>query len=969
MTRLSLFLAVLTAVCATVAGDSSGAASNYPSPLKLLKTTSTSVPTSMKIGTTTGTVFTAATTTPAQNATGYYVFAPNGSSTTAAALPTIHPDATGWVLEPAGGATGFPAGPWTFTVKTQANTTTAGKAILTVGMWKGTLGGSGFTATGTIIDPSAGDDPAAQDLRAAVSQPKSTAVAYNLTKFSLAAGETLFVELWRHQTAGINDPVALDREVDLLVNDGGSAITHPVPDDTAPAHALSVTPLSGSTSYDSATKTIYYVGSGAGSFRLRDAITDSGSGPLQVTYPLVSTSGWTHAAETVSTGPTYSSSAYSWTAGSTSSPGAQSIVAEDNALQSSTRTLTLTNDTAGPTGQSVALNGGPTFTTLSVPLTLVKGTDAGAGVAGGSGVVERASATATAGSCGSFGSWAPVTLVGGADTSVATGNCYRYRYTISDVLGNTSSPSAPSADAVVDASSSSSSSSPAAGSTPAVAIGQPTEISGAGNQYFSSGTVWFRPDGAGSFALNATATGATSITFPDVSATAGWAGSTGGTDASSPFASPVAYSWTAGAVAPGSQTVKATTASGQLTGTVTISADSTPPSGQTITFGGGPFFATSVPLTIARGSDVGAGVDPAGDVVERAAAPLRSGTCGTFGPFAAVTLVNGADTSVTGGNCYRWQLKVKDNVGNVSAASTPSADAKVDSTPPTAPNLMFTGLVNAGATGNVVYYRPSTAGSFTVTAAATDAESNVTAYAFPTIPGFAQVGARASRTFDFTSSVSPPLGPLLVTATNAAGLTSPAASFTLAPDPTPPTLTARCNGAPCLGKAYAGPVTVALTGIDRAGSGLDTIRFTTNGTVPTKDAGLEYTSPMVVRSLTHLRVRAFDRAGNASNLLSLTIHSLADRLVFGAPVRLSVGPADRYLKARVSSTARAHVVAEMTGRAIKAPQRWRFILESGTWIVQLRLPETIKRGEAYSLRWTISAGPRRSTKVTQVTLR
>jgi hypothetical protein len=164
-------------------------------------------------------------------------------------------------------------------------------------------------------------------------------------------------------------------------------------------------------------------------------------------------------------------------------------------------------------------------------------------------------------------------------------------------------------------------------------------------------------------------------------------------------------------------------------------------------------------------------------------------------------------------------------------------------------------------------------------------------------------------------------------------------------------------------------VTVTFTGADRPGSGLNLIRFTTNGTVPTKDGGFEYTSPFTVRSLTHLTVRAFDRAGNASSPLSLTVRSLADQLVFGAPARLSIGSAARYLEARVSSTRRAHVLAVMTGPGLKAPGRWRFILEGGTWMVQLRLPETIERGGAYTVRWTVSAGTKSTSRTTQVTLR
>jgi hypothetical protein len=59
----------------------------------------------------------------------------------------------------------------------------------------------------------------------------------------------------------------------------------------------------------------------------------------------------------------------------------------------------------------------------------------------------------------------------------------------------------------------------------------------------------------------------------------------------------------------------------------------------------------------------------------------------------------------------------------------------------------------------------------------------------------------------------------------------------------------------------------------------------------------------------------------------------------------------------------------MTGRALKTPGSWRFLLESGAWIVRLQLPATIKRGEVCTGRWTVSAGTRRTAKLTQVTLR
>jgi hypothetical protein len=964
--RISLLFVVLAAAFAALAGDSSGAASNYPTPLNFRSTVG-SIAASAVLNGSIGTVDISTSNVSIDNATdnGWYVFAPRTQSSTRVSPFPSAPVGSGWLVDPAGGATGFPAGNWTFSVETvvPGATLDPGVAVLTVGMWKGTISGGAFMPNGPAILAPA-DDPGAHNLRASADQ--TTNATFPLPKFSVAAGETLYVELWRHQVGGIADAVAANRELDLVVNDGSSTITHPAADSTGPTHSFTVTPVTGSTSFTAGSNTLYFKGASAGSFTVTDTIADVGSGPLQVTFPLVSTSGWTHAAETV-TSP-FTSSDYSWTAGSTTSPGAQSIVGEDNALQTSTGTLTLTNDTTAPTGQSAALTGGPNFSTLSVPLTLTNGSDAGAGLDSASGVVERASATATNGSCGSFGSYATVTLVSGADTSVATAKCYHYRYTISDVLGNASSASAASSDALVDT------------TAPTVANAAPTEATtGADDQYFASATntIWFRPAGAGSFTLNATPTdaesGVASVAFPDVSATAGWSGSTGGTASASPYASPQAYTWTAGATAPGAKTLTVTNKAG-LTATtaLTISADSTAPAGQSIALTGGPYFTTaSVPLTISRGTDTGSGLDTTRDVVERASAPLTNGTCGTFGSFAAVTLHGGADTSVVSGNCYRWQLKVTDNVGNVSAASTAAtADAKVDTSAPSTPALLFTGLANAAAVGNVVFFRPASTGSFTVTASASDPESGVPTYTFPSITGFTVTGTGASRTFSFSSAVSAPLAPISVTATNGDGLTSPAATFTLVPDPGAPALIVRCNKLPCSStKAYAGAVTVTATATDTPGSGLDSIRYTTTGADPTPDEGLEYSNGLIVRELTTLKFRAYDVAGNASALVTVTIHSLADRLVFGAPLRVSVRPTGRYLQARVSSTKRARVLATMSGRGLKTPHRWRFTIGTGASIVQLRLPTAAKRPGTYNVRWTVTAGTKRAVKLTHVTLR
>jgi hypothetical protein len=702
--------------------------------------------------------------------------------------------------------------------------------------------------------------------------------------------------------------------------------------------------------------TLYYAptGSNSGSFTVT-ATASAVSGIASIDFPVVFGSD----SLTDTTSP-YSQT-YSWTS-SSSGPVTNTVVATDGDSTTASADFTLTPDTTAPSGQTVALSGGPAYSTLAVPLTLGNGTDGGAGIDTASGVVERASATLTSGSCGSFGSYATVTLSGGADTTVTSGNCYHYRYSISDLVGNTSGPSSASADARVDA------------TAPVVTDTAPTEGSGAADQYWNSGTdtLWFRPAAAGSFTLNATASDPYSpisqVAFPDVSATSGWAGSNGGVDTSSPYSSPVAYTWTAGAAAPGAKQVTATSSGGlTATDTITFSADSTPPTGQTVALSGGPWFTTqSVPFTLVAGSDAGSGVDAARGIVERASATLTNGACGTFGAFAALTLVGAADTGVASGNCYRYQYKATDNVGNVSTASTASADAKIDTTGPTVPSLRFTGLTNTGSSGNVVYYRPSGSGGFTISAASSDGESGIASYVFPAVSGFASAGSGPSRTYSFSNAAGVPATPLAVTATNGAGLTSAPASFTLVPDGTPPTLTVRCNGRPCLATTYSKAVSITATATDGTGSGIDTIRFTTDGTNPTADKGNEFERGLVARTLTHLKVRAYDKAGNPSNLVVLMIRSAADRLVFTAPPRLNVKMGAGYLFTTVRSSRRAIVSATLTGPKLKRAQRWRFLLESGTSIVKLRLPAGLARTGRYKVVWTARAGTQTTSKTTLV---
>jgi hypothetical protein len=118
---------------------------------------------------------------------------------------------------------------------------------------------------------------------------------------------------------------------------------------------------------------------------------------------------------------------------------------------------------------------------------------------------------------------------------------------------------------------------------------------------------------------------------------------------------------------------------------VLFASDILAPSGGSISYTNGVLNSTSVPIATANGSDGGSGVNAATTTVKRDVTPLTTSTetCATFpGTYATtVTLVGGADTSVTSGNCYRYEYLVSDKVGN-QAAYTSASVAKVDTSGP-----------------------------------------------------------------------------------------------------------------------------------------------------------------------------------------------------------------------------------------------------------------------------------------------
>ncbi|MDX6372104.1 MAG: hypothetical protein QOD98_1092, partial [Nocardioidaceae bacterium] len=208
-------------------------------------------------------------------------------------------------------------------------------------------------------------------------------------------------------------------------------------DVTAPTNSISLSSVTGG-AYLTGT-TIYYRGTAAGSLRLTNAVADAGSGPASSsTAALTGTStGWTHAPSTVSTpaGGPYVSGSFDWAAGTTSSP-AEAVTGRDVAGNTAVTNLAFTNDSTAPTSGTISYLDGYAAG-RSVSITFTTGTDAGSGIA--TRRLQRAAAALTGTSCGTFGAFANLGAANPAspytDSSLAAG-CYKYRYVVTDQVGN-----------------------------------------------------------------------------------------------------------------------------------------------------------------------------------------------------------------------------------------------------------------------------------------------------------------------------------------------------------------------------------------------------------------------------------------------------------------------------------------------------------------------------------------------------
>ena len=431
----------------------------------------------------------------------------------------------------------------------------------------------------------------------------------------------------------------------------------------------------------------------AGSVILAARVSDSGAGALSARFPGIATGGWTHAAETVSSGSpdgtavVYRSSPFLFAPGA-AVPSPLPVIAADRQGNEATVLVSVAADGSAPSGGALRVNG--VDASVDGSLSLASGsfsidgvTDFGeAESATESGLVgtalTRAFAAASGGGCGAFGDEA--VLVGQAPIAqdgLATG-CYRYALSGIDGVGNRASVST---TVLVDTTA------PVGGSV--TASGTAATVGGA--EVLTANDSWTvdRAD----------------FTDPDSGIltsvlTRSTANLSGGSCGSFGKATELAGSSAESSAASGCYryTLIGTNAAG-LSSTigVTVQSDVDDPSG-----GGfranGTWASTAVPVidgsgdsvTISNFSDYSDGQSGiSSSTLTHATAAMSQRTCGEFGAEQAVAGSGGLTVTGLSDGCHRFTLTGVDRVGRTSSVAIV---VRIDQSAPLGGALMANGI-------------------------------------------------------------------------------------------------------------------------------------------------------------------------------------------------------------------------------------------------------------------------------------
>lgn len=510
-------------------------------------------------------------------------------------------------------------------------------------------------------------------------------------------------------------------------------------DSAAPTNVVSASNLTNA--YFTANRV--YVRTGvAGSFKLTTAVTDTASGPASVTYPAVTTVGWTHAAETVTTGtgtaPTlsYASSTYSWTAGA-GNARSTTISSQDRFTNTTNTAIAITRDNTAPRSGSLVVNGisatsGGSSSYARVTSLTPTGTnyvDTGSGLA--SSILTYSVAPLTNGVCGTYNS--PTTITFATAVATLTSNCYKFTLTGTDNVGNVSSLTTTVINDV-DLPSGGGftvNGTPASASTPV--------ISTTANSVNITNQVNFTD------AQSGLATGSNVLTTATASLSNNVCGGFGNNgNLTTTGLNSGCYKYT----------LTATDLAGNVSTTsIIVKVDVNAPTGGALIVNGGQASTTGNVTTYSRTgtvaitsrtdyTDTNSGL--ASSVVMIGRAPLTNNACGTYSSYATVLSGLSTQTFSTSG-CYLYSLVGTDNAGNVSTIST---TVKVDLLAPVNGALSVNGTA-ASAAGTT----SSANSAFTITRTDwTDNETSATSTL--TVASTTYTGGTCGTTYGGTTTLT-----------------------------------------------------------------------------------------------------------------------------------------------------------------------------------------------------------------------
>jgi hypothetical protein len=721
----------------------------------------------------------------------------------------------------------------------------------------GGLGGSGTSVTAPSVTTTASNDGLVaffgSGSSTAFTPPTGMTERYQAgggqTAVSAADGSQAAVGATGPRTATAPSAASSSPNIGQLV-----ALRKDATPPTTPALTLS----EASTDAFASGTTLFYRPAAGGSFTLGASASDGESGLQAIVFPGLS-AGFTPTVDFAST-----SRIYSWTSGA-GEAGAKTVTAYDNAGNTATATFSLAPDSEPPAGGSVSYPDGDDADGV-VAIATADGTDAGAGVNGASGLLERQLALLVGGLCGSFGAWSAVT----SPDTVPPGNCARYRYRVSDHVGNEVVYTSSSVVKVAGGDNT-----PPSGPVLTLSESEPDE-------HVAGTTLYYNPSGSntGTFAVDASTgdaeSGISLVEFPAVF------GLDGALDPLAPYQT--TYAWTATAAAQGDYTVTATNGvTLQASSTFAVVPDTEAP---TVSL-----TQPAVDAPIRDGQTLAAtAADSLAGVREVEFAYCPGSTCSfllatplgidTTAPYSVPWTGQPADGE------YTVLAAVTDNVGN--GAVSIAVRITVDNTAPSSDLAVVEGsrpdLQYFDDAATTHYYNPASSGDLRLTASPSDA-TGIQVVEFPSVstPGFTGTGASDglapydSNSYSFnTANIAAP-APVVVVVTDLAG-NAGSTELAFVRDTDPPT-----GGEVSYADGYDADGTVAITTADGtdSGAGIEAdSRLLERQTAPLADGSCgafggwtSATSPDPLPSGTCARYRytVADRVANAATFTSSNV--------------------------------------------------------------------------------------------------